>query len=98
MAALCFVQGFQGRDVSPPPWFFNLAHNSHKRVNCRRCGKNRAEVGNISWGGNCTRCGEIAALENVNGLRAHSGPAFSHYVRRMRAAFGVVLDEPPRAE
>ena len=67
-----------------------------KRTTCKRCHKHKSEVGEISWGGNCKECGNLAALANSRGLRTHSGEEFLHYRRRIVAAFGgVLLDDMP---
>jgi hypothetical protein len=65
------------------------AHHGSKRSRCKRCGKHWREVGCISWEGNCAPCGDRAMLENVAGLRAHTGEVFAHWRKRCLASFGI---------
>lgn len=62
---------------------------------CRICGRHFSEAGTISVRGKCAGCGDERIVANHEQLRAHDGPFFDHWRRKMLAAFGVtVVDEP----
>lgn len=65
---------------------------------CRVCGRTVAETGHISATGKCLDCAELLALENNAQMRAHSGPCFQHWRRRMAASVGAVLPDDPDVE
>jgi hypothetical protein len=47
------------------------------------CGKHKAEVGEISWNGNCLKCAEALLVENINGIAGKHGYAFTRQLRGM---------------
>jgi hypothetical protein len=51
-----------------------------RRVTCRNCGRAEREVGRISLTGLCVDCASAAMIENVNGLRAQSGPVHQRWL------------------
>lgn len=49
--------------------------------------------------GLCQECGNERLIENVEGLRTHSGPAFQRWRRGMAASVGAaLLDERASSE
>jgi predicted RNA-binding Zn-ribbon protein involved in translation (DUF1610 family) len=68
------------------------------RFACKGCGKIRAPDERFSVRGKCADCGNGRMLRNKRDLIAHDGEHFVYWRERCRAAFGVVLDEPPANE
>jgi len=52
-----------------------------RRANCTCCGKNRDEVGELSWSGLCGPCGAAILEENAVGISTKTGYA---HRRRLR--------------
>jgi hypothetical protein len=70
-----------------------------QRQTCKRCGKHRSEVGQMSWTGQCQACGEKRLWDNALAISRHDGPEFQRYRRAMVAAFGgVLLDDSPAGD
>ena len=67
------------------------------RANCRRCGRNKAEVGEISWAGYCAVCGNEVQTAHNTELHFHAGPWFVNWRRAMAASVGAVLVDDLRA-
>lgn len=61
-----------------------------RRTHCGVCRKSIEEVGKLSTRGKCQGCADERMVENAAQLHAHSGPFFEHWLRRTRAAFGLV--------
>lgn len=55
----------------------------HRRRTCLTCGKADAEVGPISWRGNCEECGQLIQRENIIGIAEKNGYAYKRQVRGM---------------
>lgn len=51
------------------------------RARCTCCGGHKSDVGPISWGGNCRKCGLELFVENALGISNKTGPA---HRRRLR--------------
>lgn len=62
------------------------------RRDCKVCGRERKPDERFSARGKCQACSDTRMVENVGQLRAHDGPYFDHWLRRLRAAVGVGLD------
>ena len=68
-----------------------------RRQTCLTCGKHAAEVGPISWRGNCRPCGELVQRENIAGIAAKSGYAFKRQVRGMKRYADSILQDDRKA-
>ncbi len=62
-----------------------------KYKTCRVCRRTAGEVGQLSYNALCVHCRESRFTENVDSLKAHSGPWFNHWRRAMAASVGAVL-------
>jgi hypothetical protein len=63
-------------------------------ASCKVCHKHESEVGRISWRGKCAACGDAINLENIYGLRLHSGEPLLRWRRGMaRGVGGVLIDD-----
>jgi len=67
-------------------------------VTCRSCGKNRDEVGPLSWTRQCEACALLALEANLTGLRSKSGPEYLHWARRLNMATRRALVAAERSE
>jgi hypothetical protein len=56
------------------------------RANCRACGKNKTEVGEISWAGYCEPCGKTIYEANNAHLHEKQGEFYLHWTRRSELA------------
>jgi hypothetical protein len=58
-----------------------------RRANCRHCGRNREECGDISWSGACVECGKAILLDNIDGIHERNGIPWARwkmgYARRL---------------
>jgi tRNA G26 N,N-dimethylase Trm1 len=67
------------------------------RRHCHSCGKHSSEVGPISWGGNCRKCGHIRQAENIQGIHDKQGYAHKRRLRGMaRYLERALLDDAKR--
>lgn len=64
---------------------------------CRECQKPREEVGRLSAIGLCATCGPARMIDNVEGLRAHSGPAFRRWREGVAASVGAIIPDASTA-
>ena len=63
-------------------------------TNCKVCDRHVDECGPLSLAYLCARCGSERWLENHSQLKAHSGPWFDHWRRRVAASVGALpLDD-----
>ena len=73
---------------------FKPMGNPTERRTCKKCGRPREEVGQMSWTGQCFDCAEAAVKENIAGLATMSGEPLRRWRRGMVASVGgVLLDE-----
>lgn len=71
--------------MSRVPW------RCERTAHCRSCGRERPDGELYSRRGKCDECGEGHMIDNRRQLRAHSGPWFDHWRRKVAAAVGAVL-------
>lgn len=58
---------------------------------CKGCGQSNSVVGDLSWTRLCETCYRERFEDNLDQLKAHSGPYFQNHRRACVAAFGGVL-------
>jgi hypothetical protein len=63
----------------------------HHYKQCKRCGVEREQVGHITGTGLCVECALTLKNANAEQLRAHAGPYFDHWRRRVAASVGAAL-------
>ena len=69
-----------------------------RRARCKRCGKHRDEVGELTWSGYCIEHAREAVESNVEQMQARSGPNFTRWRRSMAASVGAVLLDDVKAD
>jgi hypothetical protein len=63
----------------------------HRYQACKVCGASHDQAGHISGTGKCLGCAAAIETANIVQLRAHAGPHFHHWRRRLAASVGAML-------
>ena len=66
-------------------------------ANCKRCGGNREEVGDLSWTRLCVTCSVEVVSDNLEGMATMRGPYAQHWRRQMAASVGAIFPDEARS-